>query len=146
MDVFVSLSQIWDWESYGISDDGLAMQHEVFENPLLKPCIRSFKMIEANLPPTEDVYHRAHGGMFKNSQTKRSWLHGPNDHFIAAMKNILAHRNNYDAVLIMEADTVPVKKYWLDELIKEAEETPFMILGRCVIIGCRTMVIFFNLS
>ena len=34
-----------------------------------------------------------------------------------------------DAVFVMEADVVPVQHYWLDTLIDEAEESPFVILG-----------------
>ena len=59
------------------------------------------------------------------------WVHGPNQQFVNSMAQISGGEfGNYDAVMVMERDVVPVQEYWLDSLLEEAEQESFMILGR----------------
>jgi len=87
-------------------------------------CIDNIYLIEANIPPTEDVYK-------KNEAAKNiMWVNGPNRHFSTSMDTIgSGNYGDYDAVFVMEVDTVPVKQHWLDKLVDEAEQEDFAILG-----------------
>ena len=87
-------------------------------------CIKSIRTIEAKIDPQWDLY-------FVNEAHKnRMWVHGPNQQFLTSMEVILGGDfGHYDAVFVMESDVLPVRQYWLDSLLEEAEKDPFMILG-----------------
>jgi len=87
-------------------------------------CIKSIRTIEAKIDPQWDLY-------FVNEAHKnRMWVHGPNQQFLRSMEVILGGDfGHYDAVFVMESDVLPVRQYWLDSLLEEAEKDPFMILG-----------------
>jgi hypothetical protein len=85
-------------------------------------CIHNISTIDANIIPEIDLY------LPEESQTNRMWVHGPNYQFVHGISQIMSLKQ-YDAVFVMEGDVLPVRDYWLDTLIKEAEEDEFVILG-----------------
>jgi len=87
-------------------------------------CIESIRSIEAKIDPKVDLY------ALNESHKNRMWVHGPNQQFVNSMETILGGEfGHYDAVFVMESDVVPVRQYWLDSLLEDAERHPFMILG-----------------
>eukprot|EP00957_Ditylum_brightwellii_P081248 6180470-Ditylum_brightwellii.AAC.1 len=93
-------------------------------------CFRSIRAIEANIPAEEDLY------LPNEISRNAKWVNGPNRQFSAAVHSITSGAfNEYDVMFVMEGDCVPVKEYWLEALLEEAEESfgvfgPFAILGR----------------
>ena len=86
-------------------------------------CINNISRMEINIDPETDIYRS------KESQTNRLWVHGPNEQFVKGLKTII-NMGLYDVAFIMEGDVIPVRDYWLDALIAEAEAKEFAILGR----------------
>jgi len=126
VDILLSYSQTFQSsklarDSFGSIIDAFASSHNIRG---WEQCIREIKQIEANIDPKTDLYSQS------EAQINQMWVHGPNQQFINSMVSILdGVHGDYDAVLVMESDVVPVKKYWLDSLLEEAESDPFMILG-----------------
>merc|ERR1740124_552307 len=87
-------------------------------------CINRIIPIEANIDPQVDLY------AVNEAHINRMWVHGPNQQFVYDMNKISGGEfGHYDAVFVMENDVLPVRQYWLDSLLEEAERYPFMILG-----------------
>jgi len=126
VDVFLSYSQTFESYKPAIDHvrsiiDGFAANYNASG---WEQCIRSIKRIECDIDPQMDIYavHEAH--------TNRMWVHGPNQQFVKSMDMILGGEfGHYDAVFVMESDVSPVRQYWLDSLLEDAERDPFMILG-----------------
>lgn len=89
-------------------------------------CIDRVYGFGCNIDPTMDLYESG------ESCTNPLWVNGPNRQFERTMRTIQQHAGPYDATYLMEMDSVPVKAYWLDLLVKEVENRPsdFAILGR----------------
>ena len=88
-------------------------------------CINEIYAIDAHIAPKDDMY-------LKHMQGKdKKWVNGPNQHFLTTLSEMRdGVYGTYEAVFIMEKDMVPVRKYWLDSLLEEMEETNFAMLGR----------------
>jgi len=127
VDMFLSYSQNFE-TSTPVKDHVYRIVHGFsanYNSSGWEQCIESIIPIEANIDPQVDLY--AVNEAYKN----RMWVHGPNKQFVNNMKTILGGKfGYYDAVFVMESDVLPVRQYWLDSLLEEAERDPFMILGR----------------
>ena len=127
VDVFLSYSQTF--ESFKPARDNVLRIIDDFTGRYnasgWQRCITSIKSIEANIDPKADLYAS------NESHKNRMWVHGPNQQFVNSMETILGGEfGRYDAVFVMENDVIPVRNYWLDSLLADAEKHPFMILGR----------------
>ena len=89
-------------------------------------CFRNVHTISAKIEPVDDIYHPA------EAHRNPLWVNGPNRQFASSLRSAMSGEfGSYDAVFIMEGDCVPVRDYWLDSLLDEAEgAAPFAILGR----------------
>lgn len=92
-------------------------------------CFQNLKTIEANIPLEEDMYEPS------LSQIDSMWVNGPNRQFESAFHTLqsmtsASSESGYDVMFLMEADSKPVKSYWLDSLVEEiTQQSPFGILG-----------------
>mmetsp|Transcript_11550 Transcript_11550/g.14505 ORF Transcript_11550/g.14505 Transcript_11550/m.14505 type:complete len:2323 (+) Transcript_11550:126-7094(+) len=88
-------------------------------------CFQDVKVVSANIPAEVDTYNP------DDSETSDMWVNGPNQQFIfisQAMQRM--EWGKYDCWYLMEADSIPIKPFWLDALINEVEaEVPFAVLG-----------------
>ena len=89
-------------------------------------CFRNVHTISAKIEPVDDIYNPA------EAHRNPLWVNGPNRQFASSLRSAMSGEfGSYDAVFIMEGDCVPVRDYWLDSLLDEAEgAAPFAILGR----------------
>ena len=127
VDIFLSYSQTF--ESFELARDNVLRIIDDFKGNYnasgWQRCITSIKAIEANIDPKVDLY------ALSESHKNRMWVHGPNQQFVNGMETLLGEDfGRYDAVFVMENDVIPVRQYWVDSLLADAEKHPFMILGR----------------
>jgi len=116
--IFLSTSQTWDAST---AEKDLV---SIMSGSSWASCFHSYQTIKANINPSEDIYNR------NQAHDNSMWVNGPNVHFASTMESISSGvYGNFDAVFVMEKDVSPTKKYWLDALVAEAEESEFAILG-----------------
>ena len=126
VDVFLSFSQSYEKvppaqsATKRVVDDFRQNQKQTSNG--WQRCINNIFTLDANIDPEVDLY------LPEESQTNRMWVHGPNYQFVHGVRQIMRLKQ-YDAVFVMEKDVLPVRDHWLDNLIKEAEEEEFAILG-----------------
>ena len=104
-------------------------------------CISSIDSIGVNIDPTLDIYNAS------QQDTNPLWVNGPNRHFERTIRYLQNQRRQEEidvdvvgnVMYWMEMDSVPVKDYWLDALVKEVQTRQasesntnegFAILGR----------------
>ena len=128
VDVFLSYSQTYS--KFDMANETTNqiinefMKHKQFGgHQNWQTCIRNVKRIEMNIDPRDDIYRP------EESQSNRMWVHGPNTQFIKGLKTIMKI-GVYDAAFVMEPDVLPIKDFWLETFIAEAESEDFAILGR----------------
>jgi hypothetical protein len=127
VDIFLSFSQTYETFQPAVETTNDII-NEFIESKLSgsqswQSCIHNISRMEINIDPEIDIYRP------EESRTNRMWVHGPNEQFVKGLKTII-NMGLYDAAFIMEGDVVPVRDYWLDALITEAEAKGFTILGR----------------
>ena len=132
VDIFLSYSQTYDSNkmaqesSEKLLEKFLTTRNQEDQKGWAR-CFRNIHFIEASIPPSEDLY------LPPEANTNRLWVNGPNQQFISSMEQILKNNEQYDVVLLLEHDCVPVQQYWLDTFLAEAEKgESFAILGRYV--------------
>jgi hypothetical protein len=85
-------------------------------------CIGRLMIDDARIAQADDLY------LPHEQTTNELWVNGPNRQFERGLR--LAQRMGYQDTYLMEADSRPIKKYWLDDLQAEiASKRPFAILG-----------------
>ena len=128
VDIFLSYSQTYD--TFELANE--KTNQIINEFMLLKAsghprrwpiCIQEVSKIEMNIDPKDDIYRP------EESRSNRMWVHGPNEQFVKGLKTIIKS-GLYDAAFVMEPDVIPVKDYWLETFVAEAETRDFAILGR----------------
>ena len=130
VDIFLSFSQ-----SYGNNLNaqasaekmlGLFLSNRNTEKEGWARCFRNIHLIEANIPPSKDLY------LPTEANTNELWVNGPNQQYLSSMEQIMKNNEErYDAVLLLEYDCAPIKQFWLDTFVAEAETgDSFAILGR----------------
>jgi len=130
VDIFLSVSQKLDGDHQSWLDDVNSII-DTFRNRrnsnVWTLCFENLNVIEIDIDPELDIYKPA------ESRTNRNWVHGPNTQFIKSIAAISSgEHGDYDTVFLMEGDVKPRKKFWLDSLMDEANDSNFAILGRYV--------------
>ena len=89
-------------------------------------CFDNFYAIDVAVEPSMDLY------IPSEQMENKNWVNGPNRHFERSVRAIQQNDfGHYEYMYLMEGDSVPVKKYWLDALMDEIiKNRPFAILGR----------------
>ena len=131
VDIFLSVSQKLDGDHQSWLDDVNSII-DTFKNRrnsnVWTLCFENLNVIEIDIDPELDIYEPA------ESSTNINWVHGPNTQFIKSIAAISSgEHGDYDTVFLMEGDVKPRKKFWLDSLMDEANDSNFAILGRCVL-------------
>jgi hypothetical protein len=88
-------------------------------------CFRKVEWFSCFIPKEVDIYepHLQH--------ERLDWVNGPNRQFEITFRKLQSM--GYGSMFLMEADTVPLKPFWLDLLQDEIEaKLPFSLLGRYV--------------
>ena len=85
-------------------------------------CFGEIFAVDADIQSDLDIYQP------KEQDTNPLWVNGPNRHFERIVR--VGQAEGFDTLYLMEGDSVPVKAYWLDSLMLDAElNRPFTILG-----------------
>jgi hypothetical protein len=144
-DLFLSYSQAYNGTDEAAREADQSTQYLIdnFHSFPWAQCFHNVYRIETNIPKEQDLY--------RPSQTDNAlWVNGPNQQFLKGM-HIIAHHHHhrrssslssskhglgidpngmpYDYAVVMESDVVPVKPNWLEDLIREANEHEFCMLG-----------------
>ena len=101
--------------------------HEIFEATNgWNGCFDNFYAIDVAIEPSLDLY------IPSQQMENINWVNGPNRQFERSVRTIQQNYfGHYECMYLMEGDSVPVKKYWLDALMDEIiKKQPFAILGR----------------
>jgi len=86
-------------------------------------CFERFIYFGTNIPADLDVYDAKQQNMDAN------WVNGPNRQFERTIRMVEA-LGDFELMYLMEGDSVPQKKYWLDAITTEINEMrPFAVLG-----------------
>ena len=120
-DLFLVYSQSIDLSPE--AQEAVSAVEEIFERTNgWNGCIGQVRALSAGIVPTLDIYDPSAQG--HNSL----WVNGPNRHFERTIR--LIQTENYDAMYLMEGDSVPVADAWLDSLLSDVENhRPFDVLG-----------------
>ena len=87
-------------------------------------CFRNVFVTDVQIDPSLDLY------LPSQQDSNPNWVNGPNRQFERLIHRVEERERKYDAVYLMEMDSVPVKRFWLDHLVAETErKRPFAILG-----------------
>lgn len=119
-DVVLSFSQTY--ESVPEADKVTKTMMDDLNEANWYKCFHSIIRISNNIPADEDIYDQS------QAATNIMWAHGPNKMFVENMKKLM--EQGYEYALVMEEDTIPVRKYWLDRLMEEASKSDFAVIGR----------------
>jgi len=88
-------------------------------------CFNSINAISAKISLIDDIYtpHQSHNNSF--------WANGPNRQFNFIAKAMADQTwGSYDFWYLMEGDSTPIKPYWMEQILDEAQfYEPFAILG-----------------
>lgn len=91
-------------------------------------CFNKISFDTAEMDPEEDLYDPP------KQQVNRLWVNGPNRQFEKGLRTAQFPKFEefgYQLAYLMEPDSVPLQRFWLDRLRKEIEERrPFAVLGR----------------
>lgn len=123
-DVFLFYSQTFsENEEAMISVDKIIDQYN--EPGGWSTCFDNIYAIEANIPAELDNY------IPPAQEELYNWVNGPNRQYEAGFRIIQSGEwGDYDGFYLMEGDSIPIKSYWLDVVLKEIEfYRPFAILG-----------------
>ena len=120
-DLFLVYSQSIDLSRE--AQDAVSAVEEIFERTNgWNGCIGKVRALSAGIDPTLDIYDPSAQG--HNSL----WVNGPNRNFERTIR--LIQTEHYDAMYLMEGDSVPVANAWLDSLLSDVENNrPFDVLG-----------------
>lgn len=138
-DLFLSYSQAYNGtdEAARKADQSTQYLMDNFESFPWSACFQNVYRIEMNIPKNEDLYLPA-------EKDNPLWVNGPNQQFLRGMEIIKHHHQvsgqevgndvdtsaaSYDYVVVMESDVAPIKPNWLVDLIREANEKEFCMLG-----------------
>ena len=134
-DLFLSYSQAYNGtdEAARKADQSTQYLMDNFESFPWSTCFQNVYRIEMNIPKNEDLYLPA-------EKDNPLWVNGPNQQFLRGMEIIKHHHHkvgndvdtstaSYDYVVVMESDVTPIKPNWLVDLIREANENEFCMLG-----------------
>jgi hypothetical protein len=90
-------------------------------------CFGKVYVHSALMPPEQDLYEPP------KQQINRLWVNGPNRQFekgLRACQFPTFSVHGYQLAYLMEPDSVPLRRFWLDRLLAEVEERrPFAVLG-----------------
>ena len=139
-DLFLSYSQAYNGtdEAARKADQSTQYLMDNFKSFPWSACFQNVYRIETNIPKNEDLYLPA-------EKDNPLWVNGPNQQFLRGMEIIKHHHHqvsgqevgndvdtspaSYDYVVVMESDVMPIKPNWLVDLIREANEKEFCMLG-----------------
>lgn len=139
-DLFLSYSQAYNGtdEAAREADQSTRYLMDDFHSFPWAKCFHNVYRIQTNIPKEQDLY--------RPSETDNVWwVNGPNQQFLKGMDIIRHHHHHhrssehdfgidldstpYDYAVVIESDVVPVKPNWLVDLIREASEKEFCMLG-----------------
>lgn len=130
IDIFLSFSQSFSRDPIAKREaeemlNNFLINRNDMANESWARCFRNFHLIETNIDASNDLY------LPIEAQTNGLWVNGPNKQFYSSMKQIMKNQDEqYDAVLLLEHDCIPIKQFWLDTFLTEAEtKGSFAILG-----------------
>jgi hypothetical protein len=93
-------------------------------------CFNKIYFDTAEMNPEEDLYDPP------KQQVNRLWVNGPNRQFEKGLRTAQfpdGGELGYQLAYLMEPDSVPLQRFWLDRLRREIRERqPFAVLGRYV--------------
>jgi hypothetical protein len=86
-------------------------------------CFGKVEWFSCHIPKEVDIYEPL------LQRERHDWVNGPNRQFEITFRKLQSM--GYDTMFLMEADTVPLKPFWLDLLQRDIEDkAPFSLLGR----------------
>ena len=130
-DLFLSYSQSYDGNNTSALDADKSTQFLIdnFQSFPWSKCFQNVYRIETNTPEDQDLY-------LPSEMDNPLWVNGPNQQFVKSMNIIQdfhvpdSHtRQVYDYVFVMESDVLPIKVNWLKNLMEEAQQKDFCMLG-----------------
>lgn len=126
-DIFLIFSQYLSESKEAL--DAIAELYEIFKATNgWNRCFENIYAIDVNIEPSMDLY------LPSEQMDNAYWVNGPNRQFERSIRAVQqSEHGEYECMYLMEGDSVPVKKFWLDKLMREVKRNrPFAILGRCV--------------
>jgi len=96
---------------------------EYVQKKNIAKCFKAIKFIYAELDETEDIYKK------DEKYNNTNWTNGPNYMFFRLFKKKLLP-NYIEYFMYMEPDTIPIRSFWIDKIIRECrDEDTFWIKG-----------------
>ena len=126
-DVFLIFSQNLSESKEAM--DAIAKLYEIFKATNgWNGCFENIYAIDVNIESSMDLY------LPSEQMENAFWVNGPNRQFERSIRAVQQSvHGEYECMYLMEGDSVPVKKFWLDELMGDVKQNrPFAILGRYV--------------
>ena len=120
-DLFLVFSQSIDLSSE--AQEAISLVKEMFNQTNgWNGCFGKITALGAGIEPQFDIYDPS------VQETNPYWVNGPNRQFERTIR--LIQTEGYDAVYLMESDSVPVADAWLDSLLADIDKhRPFDVLG-----------------
>lgn len=127
VDILLYFSAAWDlWPKAKESADTIVRNFNGGVYPWSR-CFGNMYVDSALLPPEQDAYEPP------KQQINRLWVNGPNRQFekgLRACQFPVTEAHGWQLAYLMEPDSVPLRPFWLDRLLKEIEERrSFAVLG-----------------
>jgi len=135
-DLFLSYSQSYNASDATDADQSTQYLIDNFHSFQWSKCFDNIYRIETGISAEEDLY------LPSEASTNPMWVHGPNQQFLQSMNIIQKFHSSfmsrvrgggghydYDYVVVMESDVLTIKSNWLDDLMEEAEQRDFCMLG-----------------
>ena len=120
-DLFLVFGQSIDLSSE--AQEAISLVKEMFNQTNgWNGCFGKITALGAGIEPQFDIYDPS------VQETNPYWVNGPNRQFERTIR--LIQTEEYDAVYLMEGDSVPVADAWLDSLLADIDKhRPFDVLG-----------------
>jgi len=116
VDIFVFLNCKLQPKHYSL------MEYEKHRN------VGSINVVGLDLPPLEDIYIRPCDVKDSTILPPLGLSSGPNLLFYKSM-GLLTKYPNYQNILLLETDTYPASRHWLDGLVRTCKSEDFLICG-----------------
>lgn len=111
--MFLSIDQTWS------ESDKHRVLCSIHASPFHDAC-KSVTFLDCNIPEDQSVYIRNVPKNYREMKFSHGLKTGPNRQFFESIKKV-SEAGGINAVLLQEVDTVPVRRYWVDDLNSEIE-------------------------
>ncbi len=117
--IVISIDRVWE-------DEDKRKIQDAIQKSRAKQCIKEIKFISCELTESESIYVRELPEKLWELRKMEIPSHGlktgPNLQFLRSLHNLLSHHNKINSVLLQEADTIPLKKFWIDRINEDIEK------------------------